>query len=331
MIASISAATFERFGKPAEVIGINRLELPDPKPNEVLVKTRMAPINPADLNVLEGTYAVLPDSFPAVAGIESVGVIAKKGVAVPELKTEQMVICPLRQGTWCDAFVVPHQQLVPVPPGIPVDQAAMLSINPPTAWRMLHDFVHLKPGDWIIQNAANSAVGRHVIQIAKHKFIKTVSVVRRPELVDELKAEGGDVVVVHDENLRGKVWEATGDAKIMLGLNATGGRIMSDMVKCLAQSATLVTYGAMAKEPFRLNNGAIIFKDIRARGFWITNWYRNARGTDVKEMFSDIANLAKTGVIKTPIEARYSLADVVQAVEHAERESRSGKILLEIG
>ena len=67
MITSISAATFDAFGPPTEVLNVKRIELAEIKPNEVLVKTRMAPINPADLNVPEGTYAVLPESFPAVA------------------------------------------------------------------------------------------------------------------------------------------------------------------------------------------------------------------------------------------------------------------------
>ena len=330
MITSTSAASFSAFGSPTEVVDVCRLELPDIKPNEVLVRNLMAPINPADLNVLEGTYAVLPPAFPAVAGIEGVGLIAKKGISVPELKADQMVICPLRLGSWCNAYIVPHEQLVPVPPGIKVEQAAMLAINPPTAWRMLHDFVDLKPGDWIVQNAANSAVGRLVIQMAKHKFLKTINIVRRPELVDELKALGGDVVVAHGPEMLKEIKAQTGDAKVMLGLNATGGRIMSDMVKVLSDSATLVTYGAMSKEPFRLGNGAIIFRDIRARGFWITNWYRKARGIDQAEMFSLIANLVKSGVVEIPVEATYPLADVKQAIEHASRDARAGKILLDL-
>ena len=78
----------------------------------------------------------------------------------------------------------------------------MLKINPLTAWRMLHDFVRLEKGDWVIQNAANSAAGRAVIQIAHELGYRTVNVVRRKELIEELRAEGGDVVLLDNDELR---------------------------------------------------------------------------------------------------------------------------------
>src|SRR5437764_13671502 len=99
----------------------------------------------------------------------------------------------------------------------------MLKINPMTAWRLLHDYVDLQRGDWLIQNAANSAAGRAVIQIAHELGYKTVNVVRRPELIADLRLEGGDVVLVDGENLREQVKDALADAPIRLGLNAVGG------------------------------------------------------------------------------------------------------------
>ena len=115
------------------------------------------------------------------------------------------VILPHDLGTWREACVVKADKLVAVPDEIKPEQAAMLKINPLTAWRMLHDFVVLQPGDWVIQNAANSAAGRAAIQIAHELGYKTVNVVRREELIEELRAEGGDVVLVDSENLRDEV------------------------------------------------------------------------------------------------------------------------------
>lgn len=332
MISSISAVTFEAYGKPSEVVRVSRLDLPGILPNEVLIKTMMAPINPADLNILEGTYAALPESLPAIAGTESIGVITAKGVAVPNtFKVGQQVVAPLRPGRWCEAYIASHEQLIGVPPGIPPEQAAMISVNPPTAWRLLHDFAKLNPGDWVIQNAANSGVGRAVIQIAKSKKLKTVSIVRRPERVEELKALGADVVVVHNEHMNQEIREQTDGAKLRLGLNGTGGHILSDMVKQLSPGGTVVTYGAMAKKPFMLSNAQFIFRDIRACGFWITAWYRNAKGTDIQEMFLDLSGLMKSGKIHVPVEQVYPMREIQAAIEHADREGRSGKILLGIG
>jgi trans-2-enoyl-CoA reductase len=99
----------------------------------------------------------------------------------------------------------------------------MLKVNPITAWRMLHDFVPLQRGDWFIQNAANSGAGRAAIQIGHELGLKSVNLVRRPELVEELMAEGADVVLLDDETMRGQIAERTGGAPIRLALNAVGG------------------------------------------------------------------------------------------------------------
>ena len=172
---------------------------------------RAAPINPADLNAIEGKYPVRP-ALPATPGFEGAGVVVEIGAGVKDLTIGALVILPHDVGTWRDAVAVKAEDLVVVPTGIDPVQAAMLKINPLTAWRLLHDFVDLKTGDWLIQNAANSAAGRAVIQIAHELGYKTVNVVRREELIDELRAEGGDVVLVDGENLRDEVKSATGGA-----------------------------------------------------------------------------------------------------------------------
>src|SRR5437764_404625 len=124
--------------------------------------------------------------------------------------------------------------------------------NPADVWRVLHDYVHLEKGDWLIQNAANSAAGRDVIQIAHELGYKTVNVVRRSELIQELRAEGGDVVLVDGDNLREEVKNATGGASIHLGLNSVGGDSASRLANCLAPGSTLVTFGVMSLQPMKI-------------------------------------------------------------------------------
>ena len=177
---------------------------------------RAAPINPADLNQIEGKYPVRPE-LPATPGFEGAGIVVEVGAGVKGLTSGALVILPHNVGTWREAVAVKAEDLVVVPEGIDPVQAAMLKINPLTAWRLLHDYVELQRGDWLIQNAANSAAGRAVIQIAHELGYKTVNVVRREELIEELRAEGGDVVLVDGENLRDEVKSATGGASIRLG------------------------------------------------------------------------------------------------------------------
>jgi len=204
-----------------------------------------------------------------------------------------------------------------------------LKINPMTAWRLLHDYVDLKKGDWLIQNAANSAAGRAVIQIARELGYRTVNVVRRAELIDELRAEGGDIVLVDSENLRHEVKDATGGALIRLGLNAVGGDSALRLANCLAPETTLVTYGAMSLQPLKIPNGLLIFKDLRFRGIWINKWYDNATKQERMEAFQPLFEMAKRGLLKTKVEESYPLSDIKAAVTHAAQGKRSGKIIFE--
>src|SRR5438046_10598465 len=164
MNKSISAAVYERHGNPADVLRVESWPWPRPAPGEAIVEMRAAPINPADLNQIEGKYPVRAE-LPATPGFEGAGVVAEVGTNVTNVGAGDLVILPHNVGTWRDAIAVKAEDLVVVPDGIEPVQAAMLKINPLTAWRLLHDYVHLEKGDWLIQNDANSADGGEVIQI----------------------------------------------------------------------------------------------------------------------------------------------------------------------
>src|SRR5437588_5247610 len=233
MSKTIKAIVYERHGNPAEVLQIQTQPRPKPAADEAIVEMRAAPINPADINAIEGKYPARRE-VPAVPGFEGAGIVAEVGTNVKTIANGALVILPHNIGTWREALVVKASELVAVPPEIEPVHAAMSKINPMTAWRLLHDYVDLKKGDWLIQNAANSAAGRAVIQIAHELSYKTVNVVRRPELINDLRAEGGDVVLVDDENLREEVKAAVSGAPIRLGLNAVGGYSALRLAHCLA-------------------------------------------------------------------------------------------------
>src|SRR5438093_5186966 len=205
----------------------------------------------------------------------------------------------------------------------------MLKINQMPALRQLHDYVDLKKGDWLIQNAANSAAGRAVIQIARELGYKTVNVVRRMELIDELRAEGGDVVLVDGENLREEVKAATSGAPSRLGLNAVGGESALRLANCLAPASTLVTFGAMSLQPLKIPNGLLIFKDLRFRGIWINKWYDNATIQERMDAFRPLFEMAKRGLLRTKVEKTYPLIEAKVAVTNAAQCKRSGKIIFE--
>ena len=328
MSKTINAAVYETHGNPPDVLHVESRPWPAPAAGEAVVKMRAAPINPADLNQIEGKYPVRAE-LPATPGFEGAGLVAEVGENVTNVAVDDLVILPHNIGTWRDAVAVKADELVVVPKGIEPVHAAMLKINPMTAWRLLHDYVDLKKGDWLIQNAANSAAGRAAIQIAHELGYKSVNVVRRGELTDELRAEGGDVVLVDGENLRDEVKAATTGAPIRLGLNAVGGDSALRLANCLAPGSTLVTFGAMGLQPLKIPNGLLIIKDLRFRGIWINKWYDNATIQERMDAFHPLFEMAKRGLLKTKVERAYPLSEVKAAVTHAAQGKRGGKIIFE--
>lgn len=322
----IKAIVYEAHGKPEEVLRLEELDLPAVGENEALVRIVAAPINPADLNQIEGKYPIrFP--LPATPGFEGSGIVEEVGAKVQDVAAGAQVILPHDLGTWRDKAVVVAEKLTVVPNDIAPEQAAMLKINPITAWRLLHDFVRLEKGDWIIQNAANSAVGRAVIVLARELGWRTVNVVRRAELIEELRAAGGDVVLLDNDELRGAVAEATKGAPIRLGLNQVGGESALRVAKVVAAEATIVTIGAMSLRPLTMPNGLLIFKNLHFTGFWVNKWYERASAEERRETFAALIDLARRGLLETKVERAYSLGEFREAVARAGEGRREGKIL----
>ncbi len=324
----IRVARYEKHGNPAEVLRIVEETLPSPSADEAIVEMRAAPINPADLNSIQGKYPGYRE-VPATPGMEGAGVVTEIGAAVRNVKAGDQVILPHNYGTWREAGVIKADKLIVAPKEIDPIQAAMLKINPITAWRMLHDFVSLGPNEWFIQNAANSGAGRAAIQIGHELGYRSVNVVRRAEVIDELKAEGADVVLVDGENLREEVKAATNGEPIRLALNAVGGESALRLMNALAPEATMVTYGAMSLQPLKIPNSLLIFKNLIFRGMWVNKWYDQATPQERAETFAPLFEMAKRGLLKTKVETVYSLGELPAAIAHAAQSKRNGKIVLQ--
>src|ERR1700680_1290458 len=182
------------YGAPEAVA--HCIEAPDvgmPGAGEVVFDVLAFPINPADLSMICGNYRLHP-SLPATPGAECVGRVAAVGAGVSDVRLGDLVINMAREN-WTQRRRGRAEDALPIPEGLDLKQAAMLRINPATALCLLEDHVALKPGDWVIQDVANSAVGRHLIVLAKARGIRTINVVRRGDVAGELKALGADVVL----------------------------------------------------------------------------------------------------------------------------------------
>ena len=317
-----------QFGPASESLTVGELTSQEPAENEILIEMLAAPINPADINVIEGKYGELP-TLPATIGNEGVGRISRIGSGVSGLAPGRIVL-PMGFGTWSREMVVPAAGVVELPDGLDIFQAAMLTVNPATAWRILHDFVDLEPGDWIVQNAANSGVGRSTIQLARAMGWKTLNLVRRPELAEELKAIGADVVVTEEVDLRKEVKALCSGKKPKLGLNAVGGASALNVANSLANGGTLVTFGAMSKQALKVPNGLLIFQNMKFCGFWLKRWREKAASNELQATYAKLAAHLKNGTLTTPVHKIFPLSEVQEAVAEASLEMRRGKVLLDL-
>jgi trans-2-enoyl-CoA reductase len=324
-MSNILTARYAANGNPVEVIELSEEVLAAPASGEVSVKMLFAPVNPSDLNMLEGTYGVKAP-LPAVGGNEGVGCVVSAGSAVDGLRVGDLVKTPSMRGTWRQQLVCAAMECIRLPDTLAPEDASMIYVNPPTAWRMLHDFVELQPGEWVIQNAANSAVGRCVIQIAKALGWKTINLVRRGELVEELKALGGDIVLVETH----ETFKQVKALAPRLALNAVGGDSAGTLSKSLGDGGKLVTYGGMSKQPIKLATGPLIFKDLSYHGFWMTRWYAGHSAVERDEMYAQLAGLFAVGRLKIAVDKVYPLAEIKSAISAALQEKRGGKILLDL-
>ena len=328
-VRSQEALVYHEHGDPREVLRLEEALVPKVGPGEVLMRMRATAIHPSDFGMIAGSYANLRE-LPAIGGREGVGEVAEVGLGVDKKLTGRMAALPEDQGAWAEYFVMPAEDLFFLPIGLPFEQAALALLNPMTAWRLLHDFEYLKQGDWIIQNAANSAVGVAVIQLAKHLGVRTVNVVRRKELRDDLEKLGGDVVVLDDDDYPESLLDLTGGRGPKLALNSVGGPSALRLAKTLCEGGVHVTFGAMTGESIRFPTRRLIFDDVRFVGFWFDQWKRRQTPEKVREAYEEILFLTATNVLQSRIEATYSLTEYDEALTKA-GEPRFGKVLFVAG
>jgi trans-2-enoyl-CoA reductase len=237
-------------------------------------------------------------------------------------------VMSLGRANWAERLVLKAGALVKAPAGTDVAQLAMLKVNPATAHLMLCGPVSLSPGDWVIQNAANSGVGVNLIRLAKARGLKTANVVRREELIEPLRAIGADAVVVDGPDLAEKLAAATGGAAIKLAIDAVAGAATERLADCLADDGTVVNYGLLSGAPCQVRADQTVFKGITLTGFWLAKAMRAMSSDALAALYGELMPRLADGSLHVDVEASYPLTEVKAALAHAAREGRGGKVLL---
>ena len=317
----------DRYGPPEE--GVRCAEVPDlgpPAAGEVLFDVLAFPINPADLSMCRGTYRFRP-TLPATPGAECVGRVAAVGAGVSHVKPGDLVI-NLQRENWTQRRRVKGDDVIAIPPSTNLLQAAMIRINPATALLLISDIVELRPGEWIIQNVANSAVGRIVIRLARARGLRTVNVVRRELLCAELTALGGDTCVVDGPDLAEMVKERTGGAVIRLGLDAVSGHATARIASCLGEGGVVCNYGSMSGEDPVMARGPLVSLGQSLVGFILGRGLARRSLAEIRAIYADLGEQVRSGALSAPVEKVYPIEEIRAAVAHAQRGERAGKILV---
>tara|TARA_B110000503_G_scaffold34839_1_gene56822 strand:- start:22799 stop:23920 length:1122 start_codon:yes stop_codon:yes gene_type:complete len=331
-----SEATFEyvelnALGDPAEVLEVKvgtRLPL---QAGEVRVQVLATPIHPSDLLQIAGNYGVAP-ALPSTPGHEGVGQVLEVSAGVSNLTVGQLVLLA-GGGTWRDEMVAASTNFIPLPGlGEPstalIEQLSMAVVNPLTALLILTSFVELEEGDWLVQSAANSAVGGYIIQLAKQRGLKTINVVRRDGLADKLMAMGADVVLIDGPDLAAQIAAAAGNEPVALAIDAVGGDTFTRLSNSLGYGGTVVAYGALSGKPATLYTAITIFNDLRIRGFWLSKWFETTSMEEKQAAIGQVIPLVASGVLKAEVDSRFSVGEIKNAVSRAAQSGRNGKVLI---
>merc|ERR1711879_761251 len=288
-----SALSFQSFGDPKKVLAIQNVDVGAPGANQARIKVVASPINPADLNIVQGTYGALP-SLPAVGGMEGAGVVEEVGSGVKSLKVGDLVATSRSTGLWQSHAIVDEASTTALPAAIDPVLASVLSVNPCTAVRLLEDFAQLKAGDVVVQNGANSMVGQSVIQLAKKRGIRTVNIIRdRPQdgvVIEMLKNQGGDVVVTE------------------------------------SFARTPEFQQVMSHRPVQLPTSLLIFRGIKCQGFWLDKWIRE-NGDAHKKLVGELANMVVGGELSLRVLA-HNIKDFSAAIDDSKAREDSRKVVL---
>ncbi|HEX8891800.1 MAG TPA: zinc-dependent alcohol dehydrogenase family protein [Terriglobales bacterium] len=333
----MKALIFRETGEPKSVLKLEEIPTPPLAPGEALVRVLLSPINASDPHMVRGRYGDQPE-LPASPGIEGVGIVeaVASGVQGPLVGTR--VILVGTWNTWREQIVCPVDKLVPVPDGLDDPAAATSYINPLTAWALTRSGHNLKEGDWLLQTAAASSVGKLVLQLARQFRFKTINVIRRREQETIILNLGGDeVICTADEDLRARLEELTAGKGVERAIDCVAGELGAEIARNLAPAGTMLVCGALsshrqtdpAKFIMPLFAPRLIYATATVRGWWLPHWVSSQPLAEVRAATSDLVTMLSTGILTPPSTVRYSFKDFQEAVGLADGEAGQQKVLLD--
>ena len=332
------ALVFERFGEPAEVLQVRDVPVPEPRSGEVRVRMLASPVNPSDLMTVRGVYTRSP-SLPATPGYEGVGIVeaAGGGALAKFMGGRRVAVLNRKGGNWAEQVVLPANQVIPLAKDLPLEQAAMFFVNPATAYVMTRSVLKIPRGEWLLQTAAGSALGKMVMALGAYYDFRTLNVVRRPEQAEELKKQANGTVIAFDPSrddpgrLREEVLRQTDGRGVRFAIDPVAGATGSAVVWCLAPGGRMLVYGTLSGEPLTFSSRDLMTPGASIEGFWLANYMERLRLPGKLGLVRKITRLMRAGVLVSEVGEEFPLERIAEAVRKSEEPGRGGKVLLRIG
>jgi len=322
----MKSVVFDEFGSPGKVLRVEERPVPEPGQGQVRVRMMLSPIHNHDLMIVTGHYGYKP-SLPHVPGTEALGVVDKLGEGVSTLKVGQRVTGGA-SAAWAEYYLASAQSLVPLPDGIDDGTACQLVAMPMSAVRLLAD-LEVKPGDWIVQNAANGAVGKMLARFAAERGINVLNIVRREEAVTELVAEGiGNAVSSEHQDWQDRARALTQGAPVIRAIDSIGGRASDELMDLVAEGGRLVSFGALSGRPLQVTAENLLFKGATISAFWGAKPERKMTPAELGAARADLVRRAADGKLVLPVAEVFPLERAAEAAEASSSRGRQGKIAL---
>ncbi|WP_372841315.1 zinc-binding dehydrogenase [Phaeovulum sp.] len=321
------AAIHDRFGEPFDVLQSRDVDMPHPGAGEVRIRTSLSPIHNHDLWTIRGNYGYKPPLPGAIGGTEAAGVVEAVGEGVDAGLVGRRAAIAGVHGTWAEYFIAPANGLLPLPDQISDELGAQLIAMPFSAISLL-EVLKAKKGDWIVQTAANGAVGRIMVVLAKARGIHLLSLVRRAEAAEELRKAGVEnVLTTSDAGWKDAARALFGDGAVMSAIDSVGGELSADLVDLLSRDGELVVFGTATGAPMPLLSGPLIMKHITVKGFWGSRVSADMDPALRKQLISELVKLALQGDLKLETGGIYGLNQVGEAMKAALTPGRAGKVM----
>ena len=319
----MQAVAFDRPGEPQDVLSSVDTPVPSNSSDEVLVRVKARPVQPADLAFVKGQYRIRP-IFPQVAGLEGCGEVVRGGE--PNFASGDRVAFRF-PGTWADFAAVPSARLVSIPDDVTDETACQVSLNPVSAWALLKQ-AHVMPENWIAVTAATSTVGNIVGAIARERSVHTIGVVRGDEVLAKARCTADFVVSASRPSLTKDIFEITGNRGVNTVIDSVGGPLVARLIGALVPGGRIIAYGVQDQQSIPITNAMIVYSNLTWEGFGIDRWLSQQDKGEIKATFTEIWSLIRNGIIQLPVDSTYPLQQFQDALKANATKERKGKVIM---